>query len=121
MAAGIDCWHAARIFEIKLLNLSGFKPRLDACVHCQKENIAQGKFSSVLGGILCPRCNAADQNAKKVFPGTLASIVYIEKTNWEKALQLKLSSNIAKELEEIMHSFLEVHLDKKSKARKFLN
>jgi len=27
----------ARIFEVRLLNLSGFKPRLDACVKCQKE------------------------------------------------------------------------------------
>jgi len=72
-------WQLARIFEIKLLNLSGFKPRLDACVHCQKEFSGQGKFSSLLGGILCSRCFHFDRSARTVSQGTLASIGYIEK------------------------------------------
>ena len=121
LAQNYSCWQIARLFEIKLLNLSGFKPRLDACVHCQKGNIEGGKFSSALGGILCSGCTDTDINSKTIFPGTIASLEYIEKTDWEKSLHLKLSKKIAQELEEILHSFLEVHLDKRSKARKFLN
>lgn len=116
----LDPWQVARIFEIKLLNFSGFKPRLDACVSCQKEAIHQGKFSTHLGGILCAHCNHVDTHAKEVLKGTIASIEYIEKSDWQKSLKLKLSSIIAKELEAILKNFLEVHLDKKSKARKFL-
>lgn len=115
-----DAWHLARVFEIKLLNLSGFKPRLDACVHCQGRIVTQGRFSSLLGGILCPDCFASDKKAKTVLKGTLATIEYIEKSSWKKALHLKISPGIASELVNILASFLDIHLDKEIKSRKFL-
>ena len=121
MAQDAQNWRIGRIFEIKLLNLSGFKPRLDACVNCQKEIGAKSKFSSTLGGILCPRCFASDPNAKPALRGTLASIEHIEESSWPKALQLKLSRNIALELATILSSFLDVHLEKTINSRKFLN
>lgn len=136
-------WQIARIFEIRLLKLSGFKPRLDACVNCQREIAAQapldskpphqciggggkyltgqGRFSSLLGGILCARCLNLDKSARPMLKGTLASIDYIEKSSWQKAFHLKLSSNIASELAKILSNFLEIHLDKEIKSRKFLN
>jgi len=115
-----ESWRIARIFEIRLLNLSGFKPRLDACVNCQREISSKGKISSNLGGILCPRCFPLDKGAKDALKGSLASIDYIEKADWQKALQLKMSSNIAQELAAILSSFLDVHLDKEIISRKFL-
>ena len=121
-------WRIARIFEIRLLNLSGFKPRLDACVNCQKKiakvfsnGAGQGRFSSLLGGILCPDCFNLDKKAKAILKGTLASIDYIENSSWGKVFHLKIASNVAAELVEILSSFLEIHLDKEIKSRKFLN
>lgn len=115
-----ESWRIARIFEIRLLKLSGFKPRLDACVNCQKEISAQGKFSSTLGGILCPRCFSVDPNAQGALKGSLASIDYIEKADWPKALKLKMSVSIAQQLMAILSSFLDLHLDKEIASRKFL-
>ena len=116
-----ESWRISRIFEIKLLNLSGFKPRLDACVNCQRDITAQDKFSPILGGILCPRCFSSDKSARVVLKGTLASLGYIEKSNWQKALHLKMTRKIAGELAQILSSFLDIHLDKEIKFRKFLN
>jgi len=82
--------------------------------------VGQAKFSSILGGILCPRCFNFDKDAKAVLRGTLASIDYIEKSSWQKALYLKMSHNIAEELAAILNIFLNVHLDKEIKSRKFL-
>jgi DNA repair protein RecO (recombination protein O) len=115
-----ESWHVARIFEIKLLNLSGFKPRLDACVHCQKEIPGQGKFSTALGGILCQSCLRFDRRAREILPGTLASIVYFEKSSWSKAFYLKIAPNIAIELAAILSSFLNTHIDKKIKSQRYI-
>jgi len=120
LGANFESWRIARIFEIRLLNLSGFKPRLDGCVHCQKEIAAQGTFSPLLGGILCAQCLRLDKNASPVLRGTLACIEYIEKSSWEKALYLKINRNTASELANILSSFLDIHLDKEIKSRKFL-
>ena len=116
-----QCWRIARIFEIRLLNLSGFKPRLDACVNCQRQIPHQGRISSNLGGILCPQCFSLDENAQAALKGTLASIEYIEKADWPGALRLKLSSKIGQELSAILGNFLDIHLEKEIKSRKFLN
>ena len=116
----LESWQVARIFEIRLLNLSGFKPRLDACVNCQGEISTQGRFSSILGGMLCPRCFTFGQDAKAVLPPTLASIDYIEKSTWQKAVHLKMNRNVACELASILSRFLDIHLDKEIKSRKFL-
>ena len=121
LCANFENWQVARVFEIKLLDLSGFKPRLEACVNCQKQTDREARFSSILGGILCPRCFGSDRGAKAVLKGTLSSIDYIEKSNWQKALQLKMSGNIRDELAKILNSFLDVHLDKEVKSQKFLN
>jgi DNA repair protein RecO (recombination protein O) len=111
----------ARIFEVRLLNLSGFKPRLDACVNCQSEILSQGRFSAALGGILCRQCSFRDEHAQEALKGTLASIAYLERTDWPKALQLKMNNKIAGELSDILEKFLNMHLDKKISSRKFLN
>ena len=137
-----ESWRIARIFEIRLLNLSGFKPQLDSCVNCQRKIAAQarlpltkrdgqarlpgymrgaqGKFSSILGGILCPRCFSSDNRAKPMLRGTLASIDYIEKSTWLKATHLKMTRKISFELASILGKFLDIHLDKQMKFRKFL-
>ncbi|MBL7085200.1 MAG: DNA repair protein RecO [Candidatus Omnitrophica bacterium] len=123
-------WQIARIFEIRLLNLSGFKPRLDACVHCQgklsapalyRYGTGQGRFSPNLGGMLCPRCFTFDKGAKPILKGTLASIDYIEKSTWQKAVHLKMARKTATELATILSKFLDIHLDREIKSRKFLN
>lgn len=116
-----ECWRIARIFEIRLLNFSGFKPRLDSCVNCQKQISQEGRFSSILGGILCERCFGHDKDALATLKGTLASIEYIEKSDWPKALRLKIAPDIAAELVTILNSFLDIHLDKEIKSRKFLH
>ncbi|MFH1245158.1 MAG: DNA repair protein RecO [Candidatus Omnitrophota bacterium] len=116
-----QCRQLARIFEIKLLNISGFKPRLDTCVSCQQKIPAQAKFSLVSGGILCPRCYVKDSSASAVMKGTLASLEYIEKVPVEKALQLKMTANIESELTVILSRFIRLHLDKEIKSQKLLN
>lgn len=119
-----ESWRIARIFEIKLLNLSGFKPRLDACVNCQRpfaQEVRAVRFSSLLGGIVCPDCFKLGKDTQAVLRGTLATVEYIERSSWQKALCLKMSQNIAEELAVILSSFLDVHLGKKIKSRAFLN
>ena len=106
---------------ISSLKLSGFKPQLDGCVHCQKEITFIGAFSTRLGGILCKDCVSFDKNAKVALRGSLASIGYIEKSDFSEALKLQMSRNIAAELAIILGSFLDVHLDKQIKSRNFLH
>lgn len=101
------------ISKIKLLDFCGFKPHLDSCVSCNDKIIAQAKFSLKMGGLLCQGCLSKDIKARAVFRGSVASILYIEKNDFDSVLRLGMNQAIKKELNQILDAFLEFHLDRK--------
>jgi DNA repair protein RecO (recombination protein O) len=109
------------IFKIKILALAGFKPHFDSCVSCGSRILGQAKFSLVLGGLLCTGCYHKDIRARSIFRGTVASILHIEKNDFRIDLNLGLNPQIKRELDSILNSFLNFHLEKELKSQKFLN
>ncbi len=108
------------IFKIKILALSGFKPQLDSCVQCGSKIAAQSKFSMNLGGLLCDRCWGRDLASRSIFRGTIATILHIERNDFKSNLNLGLNPQIKKELNLVLDSFLNFHLEKELKSQKVL-
>ncbi|MCX5710119.1 MAG: DNA repair protein RecO, partial [Candidatus Omnitrophica bacterium] len=74
------------IFKIKMLTLSGFKPHFDSCISCDERILGQAKFSLSLGGLLCEQCQRRDLSSRSIFRGTIATILYIERSDFKTAL-----------------------------------
>lgn len=108
------------IFKIKLIALSGFKPNFDCCVSCQAKILDQSKFSLVLGGLLCTKCQRKDPKARTIFRGTTASILHIQKNDFRNNLNLGMNPLIKRELELILNAFLNFHLEKQLKSEKMI-
>jgi len=100
------------IYKIKLLDFCGFRPHLDSCVSCNNKIIAQARFSLKFGGLLCEHCLNRDIKARRVFRGTVASILYIEKNGFDNVLRLGMNQAIMRELNQVLDAFLEFHLEK---------
>ncbi len=109
------------IFKIKMLALSGFKPHLDSCLACGNKILGQAKFSLSLGGLLCSGCIKKDVNSRSIFRGTVATILHIEKNEFKSNLNLGMNPQIKKELDLILNSFLNFHLERDFKSQKVLN
>jgi len=109
------------IFKIKILSLSGFKPHFDSCVSCYSKIIGESKFSLSLGGLLCMSCSKKDLRARSIFKGTVASILHIQKNDFKTNLNLGMNPQIKKELELILNSFLNFHLEKELRTEKVLS
>jgi len=109
------------IFKIKMLALSGFKPHFDSCVSCGLKINNQSKFSLILGGLLCSRCYKKDPKARSIFRGTIASILYIENNDFKNNINLGINPQIKRELDLILSSFLNFHLERELKSQKVLN
>jgi DNA repair protein RecO (recombination protein O) len=109
------------IFKIKMLGLSGFKPRLDSCVSCRGRILGQSKFSFSLGGLLCEKCYQKDTNSRSIFRGTVATILHIERNDIGNNLNLGINPQIKKELNLILNSFLNFYLEKELKSQKVLD
>jgi len=109
------------IFKIKILALSGFKPHLDSCISCGDKMFEQSKFSLMLGGLLCPQCCKKDITSRTIFRGTVASILHIERNDFKNNLNLGMNPQIKKELDLMLNSFLNFHLEKELKSQRVLN
>jgi len=108
------------IFKIKILSLSGFKPNFDSCVSCASRINGPSKFSLALGGLLCPQCFKKDLRSRPIFRGTVASIVHIEKNDFRNTLTLGLNPQIKKELDLVLGSFLNFHLEREFRAERVM-
>jgi len=108
------------IFQIKILALSGFQPHLDSCLKCHKKIVGRAKFSTQLGGLVCLECPLSDHAATILSPGTVASILHVEKNDWSNSLRLTFSASLKKELKYVLNNFLIFHLGRKLKSEKYL-
>lgn len=108
------------IYKIKLLSLTGFRPHLHSCLSCGDKISSQAKFSNYLGGLICQNCFKRDIRAAWIFRGTIASILHIEKNSLIDSLRLGINPQIKRELDCILNSFIEFHLEKKFKTQRVL-
>lgn len=106
-------------FKVHLLKISGFSPRLDACVLCgEKEELCF--LSARYGGVLCPRCQARDQSAWVLEPKTLTAWRTLGQTPGREVGKLGFSSAIFSSLAQVLGDFLSYHLEKNFKSPQFL-
>lgn len=107
-------------FQIKTLLFSGFRPHLDCCVKCGKKVHARAQFSLRSGGLVCGQCPIDELNSTTISQGAVASILHIEKSDWEKCLRLGLTPSVKKELKYILNHFLVYHLERQLKTARYL-
>lgn len=107
-----DLERLVHIFEIKLLKISGFMPRIESCLSCKKNIIKLAYFSHRLGGLLCRECLSHDKRALFINHGTILTLTHILNVSDESMLsRLKMSTPIKNNLGFILREFLAYHLD----------
>ncbi len=109
------------MFQIKMLALSGFSPHIDACVKCNKPITGKVRFSLRSGGLICSLCPTSERTFTIISKGTIASMLHIEKNDWEKSLRLGLTKTVRSELKYILNNFLLYHLEKRIKTSRFID
>ena len=112
----------ARYYELRLLSLTGFQPRLFNCLHCGEPIREQDQFFSVdLGGLLCPNCAATDARARPVSAAAIKVMRYLQTHHWDAARQLRLRPAVLHEIERTLHDYLTHILERELKSADFLH
>jgi len=115
-----DVSKLVQTFQIKILSLSGFKPHLETCVSCSNMVSQSPRFSLRLGGLLCGGCQDSVGEATPISLGAVASILHIQKNNWDAALRLGMQPFIKNELKYVLNHFLVFHLERHLRSTRFL-
>jgi DNA repair protein RecO (recombination protein O) len=112
----------ARYYELRLLSLTGFQPRLFNCVACAEGISEQDQFfSAELGGLLCPNCGPTDPRAVPVSAVAVKVMRYLQTRPWATVNQLRLRPAVLHEVERILHHYLTHILERDLKSVDFLH
>jgi DNA repair protein RecO (recombination protein O) len=114
---------AVRYYEIRLLDLLGFRPDLFRCVKCRNEIKPQDQFFSAgLGGVLCPNCgaNSHDADTRPISMDALRFLRHFQRSTYLEAKRARISSTVQREIEALMQAYLTYHLERSLKSPAFL-
>lgn len=105
---------ALSVFRLRLLCLMGFKPQIDTCGVCKKnENI---KFFSIRdNSVKCESCGRTDKSALSISITTYDAIKFISSVNAKKIFSFDIPEESLKELDLITKIYLNEKLEKEYK------
>lgn len=111
-----------RYYEIRLLDLVGYRPQLFTCVHCKEEIQAEDQFFSALqGGVLCPRCGRNAPEARPVSLDALRYLRHFQRSSYVEARRGQISPATYKEIENLMAFHIMHLLEKRLNTPTFLH
>jgi DNA repair protein RecO (recombination protein O) len=113
---------ALRYFEMRLLDISGYRPQLRECVACKTELKPEANtFCSAAGGALCPNCLYEEPTSFSISIDALKVLRFFQKNNFETVGRLKISSELAGELKNLMAGYIRYILEKEVKSATWLD
>lgn len=100
-------------FELRLLEILGYRPELFRCVGCGVEIRPESQFfSSHLGGALCPNCGRSKHNIRRISLPALKLMRHFQRSNFETAVSPKVASDVQNEVENTMQSYITYLLER---------
>jgi len=115
---------ALRAFELLALRAAGLSPRLDACARCGGPLDAGRpvRLDPGQGGLLCGACQPlAAPGSPTLSPAAAASLVRLAEGGLAAAAAEPLAAPAGREARDALTAFLEHHLGRRLKARRFLD
>lgn len=108
-------------FEVRLLDLIGFRPELHRCVACEAQIQPEAQYySPKLGGALCPKCFSADPGAWRISLNALKYLRYFQRSPWSKIKSRIIPTEVENEIKHLIQHHLTYLLEYNLKTPGFL-
>lgn len=110
-----------RYFELRLLDLNGYRPELQHCVVTGEalEPVDQF-FSAVDGGVVSPAGRPEAVNAWPISLAALKVLRHLQRSEYGAVQQLQLGQAVQDEVEQIMHRYISVILEQQPRSIAFI-
>jgi len=108
-------------YELRLLELVGYRPELFHCVACRAEIApVEQYFSAELGGVLCPRCGPGKPGARPLSLAALKVMRHYQRSTYPAARVPSIRPEVFSEIEHLMEDYLNYLLERRLNTPVFL-
>ncbi len=118
-----DPWLTLRWFEVRILDVSGFKPELERCVECSKGLEPRDYLIDLaLGGVLCPACRTRGMGCMVgVSERAMRVLRHLQRTLSTEALTpLRIGAGLRSEIEMIQTRYVRSVIERELKSGDFV-
>lgn len=110
-----------RYYELRLLDLLGYRPQLFQCIGCQEDIRAENQyFSALVGGVICPRCAHKYEDARRISVSALKYIRHFQRSSYKESLAASPEEEVTLEIERILQWYLTFLLERGINSQVFL-
>lgn len=121
VAANADPWLGVRFYEVRLLDLLGFRPQLFQCVNCHEEIKAEDQyFSPLQGGVLCPRCGKGLNGVWNISEEALKYLRHLQRSTYRESSRAHPTEAVRKEMEKVVQAYLTYLLERELNSPGFI-
>jgi DNA repair protein RecO (recombination protein O) len=108
-------------FEIKFATILGYRPRLESCLECGRENLGpEVFFSPEAGGLICSECSLGNSGIWRVSQGAVRLLEALLMTEFRKIERIKANPGVRRELERLIRAHLGFRLNRRLRSIDFL-
>ncbi|MDA1329858.1 MAG: DNA repair protein RecO [Chloroflexi bacterium] len=121
LASDADAQMVVRYYELRLLDLLGFRPELQQCLICEKRIQPEDQYFSIQkGGVLCPECGRHEPGADPISMQALKYLRHFQRSAYDEAARASLPESVKVELETLMDHYLTYLLERSLNSPRFL-
>ena len=121
LAKGDPLFVVIRYYEVRVLDLMGFRPQLFNCLICGEQIQAVDQYFSVMqGGVLCPKCAHKGEDARRISMEALKYLRHFQRSSYQKALAAQPDEKIKEELAAILQWYLTFLLEREINSNTFI-
>lgn len=116
-----DGFIPVKYYEMRLLDLLGFRPQLFECVACGQPITARDQyFSADLGGVLCPKCAQRGESRRPVTVDALRFLRHIQRSDFRGAMRVRPIEGIRQEMDGLQLYYFTFLLERGLKTPEFI-
>jgi len=108
-------------YEIRMLDLLGFRPQLFECIDCGKNTLPEDQyFSPLVGGVICPSCGRARSEAWPLDQDVLRYMRHLQRSKWRQVENIEIPQEIEVGLADLIERHFTYLLERKLNTPSFL-
>lgn len=116
-----DPFFAVRYYEIRLLDLLGFRPELTHCARCGEAIKPEDQYlDAPEGGVLCPNCGQSVATARPISMRALKFLRHYQRSTFQEALRLEVTPGMKREVETLLNYYLTYWLERRLNSPAFI-
>ncbi|MBE0447787.1 MAG: DNA repair protein RecO [Actinobacteria bacterium] len=108
-------------FDIKLMAVSGYMPKLEQCVICGKKSGIKMRFSFEQGGIVCEGCYSLDKNSIVITSAAVEMLLRLMRLPLNDVVDLDIIALLEDELHLLMRDYVTYYIQARLKSRECLS